>query len=109
MALIKTKAGVKPHCLGMMAAVANVAQMLTTPLDVVITAGTDGAHMAGSKHYIGEALDIRSKGFPNRATKKMFIEQVLGRLGPGYQMFVESEGTENEHFHLEYDPGPAAA
>lgn len=86
----------------MLAAIANVAA--TLPHDVVITSGNDSKHMKGSKHYTNEAVDIRSKNFPSKAAKRIFISAVLLRLGPGYEMFLESEGRVNEHFHCEYDP-----
>ena len=84
------------------AAVANVAQEL--PFPVTITSGTDGKHMKGSKHYTGEAIDIRSKNFPNKRAKQEFIAAVLLRLGPGYEAFLESEGKASEHIHVEFDP-----
>src|SRR3990167_5104235 len=99
MGRLLVKRGVQPRLLILAAAIANVARDL--PHDVVVTAGTDGRHMAGSKHYSGEALDIRSKNFPSKRAKQEFIAAVLLRLGPGYEMFLEHEGGANEHFHLE--------
>ena|SRR3990167_4443255 len=96
------KSGVQPRLLTLAAAIANVARDL--PWDVVVTAGTDGKHMKGSKHYTGEALDVRSKNFPSKRAKQEFVAAVLLRLGPGYEMFLESEGKVQEHFHVEYDP-----
>jgi hypothetical protein len=97
--LIKLKAGVTPRNLYIAAAVANVAQLMN--IEVVITAGTDGRHMKNSKHYTGDALDIRSKDLSD---KKRFLDLVLLRLGDGYQGFLESARTVNEHIHIEYDP-----
>lgn len=100
--MILVKATVKPRALLMMAACANVA--ITLPWPVTITSGNDSKHMTGSKHYSGEAVDVRSKNFPTKKAKRDFIAAVLARLGTGYQMILESEGQANEHFHLEYDP-----
>lgn len=97
--MIKIKEGVTPRNLYIMAAIANVAQLMN--IEVVITAGTDGRHKKNSKHYTGDALDIRSK---NVFEKKRFLDLVSIRLGDGYQCFMESERTPNEHFHIEYDP-----
>lgn len=105
MALVKVKTTVRPRSLVIMAAVSNVAQGLVTPSDVTITSGNDSAHMKKSKHYEDEALDVRSKNFPSRTAKLMFLRKVLGRLGNDYQGILEGEGTDNEHFHFEYDPG----
>lgn len=74
------------------------------PVTLVITAGTNGQHKAGSKHYSGAALDVRSKNFPSRASKLEFLEAIRALLGPNYDCIFEGEGTPNEHFHLEEDP-----
>lgn len=97
--MIKIKNGVTPRNLYIAAAVANVAELIN--IEVIITAGTDGRHMKNSKHYTGDALDIRSK---NLVDKKRFLDLVLIRLGDGYQGFLESERSPNEHIHIEYDP-----
>ena len=99
---ILTKSGVLPRSLTLMAAIANVARDLGW--DVTITAGTNGKHMVGSKHYTGEALDVRTKNFPSKRSKQDFIAAVLLRLGPGYEMFLEDVGGVNEHAHVQWDP-----
>ena len=103
MAFVKVKSSVKPRILTMMAAIANVAQGLDEPVDVLITSGNDSVHMQGSLHYKDAALDIRSKNFPNATAKRHFMAAVLKRLGSGYQMILESDGKVQEHFHLEFD------
>lgn len=100
MAYLKVKGTVQPKILMMMAAIANVAQNLDEPVDVLVTSGNDSKHMVGSKHYTYEALDIRSKNFPSAIAKQHFMNAVLKRLGSGYQMILESEGQANEHMHL---------
>jgi hypothetical protein len=102
MGMVKIKTGVKPKSLVILAAVANVAQVL--PFDVIITSGNDSKHMKTSKHYSDEALDVRSKNFPNTESKKLFLEAVLKRLGQDYQGILEDLGGANEHIHIEYDP-----
>ena len=104
MSYLKVKTGVTPRNLYIMAAISNVIQQMDEPVDVTITSGTDGKHMTGSKHYSGDALDIRSKNFPNAQSKRAFMTAVLMRLGKGYQMILEHEGKAQEHFHCEYDP-----
>lgn len=104
MAYLKTKTGVTPRALTLMAAIGNVAGSLQEPNDVTITAGTNGTHMKDSKHYSGEALDVRTKNFPTLASKQAFVAAVLKRLGKGYQGFLESIGKDNEHAHFEWDP-----
>ena len=104
MAYLKIKSGVTPRLLYIAAAIANVAQTLDEPDDITITSGTDGKHMAGSLHYKGAALDVRTKNFPNSQAKRVFIDAVLKRLGSGYQGILESEGKLAEHAHFEFDP-----
>ena len=58
-------------------------------LELVVTAGQDGKHMAGSKHYVGLAVDIR---FPLR-------DEIRAALGPGWDVVWEKD-----HVHLEWDP-----
>ena len=58
-------------------------------LELVITAGDDGKHMVGSKHYEGLAVDIR---FPLR-------DEIRATLGPDWDVVWEKD-----HIHAEYDP-----
>lgn len=71
-------------------------------VDVVITEGTGGIHRDNSLHYQGLAVDIRSKGLMSEV-KQQILREAISSLGQGYDMLLEDEGTENEHFHVEYD------
>src|SRR5690348_1313907 len=110
MTSLKAKTSVRPYSLVIACAVINAAQKLAAdgvggvPKDILITAGTDGQHMAGSKHYSGEALDIRSKTFGSAATKRAFIAEIQRRLGRDYTVLLEYEGESDEHIHIERDP-----
>lgn len=95
--MIRIKAGVQPRNLVIAAAVANVGHEMD--VDVVITSGTDGQHMQGSKHYTGEALDIRLV-----ANEAEFVQRLGAHLGANYQLIVE-----RDHLHVEYDPSAATA
>ena len=94
------KVNVRPRNLWIAAALARI----PAPVPIVITAGIDGKHMVGSKHYDGDALDIRTKNFPSRAAKLAFAEALRRELGPAYQVIFEAAGTPNEHLHVEFDP-----
>ena len=96
--MIRIKDGVTPHNLIICAAAANVGQALG--LDVTITSGTDGKHMTGSKHYTGDALDIRLLG----EHTDDFAHDLGVRLGPAYQLILEVD-----HLHVEFDPKEAHA
>lgn len=121
---IKLRNGTTPDSLTLLAALANayadlqVLEMDGLPKDLLITAGRNGKHMPGSRHYTDQALDVRSKTFADREDKLRFLQRVIDRLGdpvpittstgPGFQTrdgrwlgILEYEGTANEHFHLE--------
>ena len=85
-----------PKSLVIAAAAINSAAQINLPTDVVITSGTDGVHMSGSKHYKGEALDLR---LPPIEWRGRFIARLGERLGPDYQIVVE-----DDHIHVEFDP-----
>lgn len=95
--MVKIKNGVTPHNLIILAAIANAAWDL--PFDITITSGTDGKHKVGSKHYSGDALDIRNFNFPSKNDQDMFIYRLKTRLGKDYDIILEKD-----HIHCEYDP-----
>lgn len=88
-----------------LAAVANEAHRLNLPAEVVITSVSGGWHSKNSRHYFGQAVDVRSKNFPHTA-KRVFLQRVLTRLGEGYTGLLEGEGSPNEHFHIQWSGGP---
>lgn len=69
-----------------------------------ITALKDGKHMEGSKHYRGEAADLRSKHLKTLALKINILNDLKEYLGADFDVILENQDKENEHFHLEYDP-----
>lgn len=97
--MIQIKSGVTPRLLVIAAALANAAEALALPFPVVITSGTDGPHMEGSKHYTGEALDVRTRNFASVRQLEQFLAVVTRKLGDDYQVIRESD-----HLHVEYDP-----
>lgn len=70
--------------------------------DVVITSANDGHHMAGSYHYTDYAVDVRSHGLTADQKNKILV-QIKVALGPDYDALSEVPGTENEHFHVEFN------
>ena len=94
--MLKVKTGVTPRNLVIAAAIANVGEILG--LGMVITSGTDGIHKKGSKHYTGEALDLRISNIPPALIQKVIVN-LQKRLGDGYQVI-----REHDHIHIEYDP-----
>lgn len=71
-------------------------------VDFVITSGNDGhgLHMRGSKHYINQAIDVRSKSFGPEMKHKIW-ESMKVRMGPKFFVDLEHEGKDNEHFHIQ--------
>lgn len=72
--------------------------------DFTITSVCDGKHMKGSKHYEGNAIDIRTR-FKTSLSQmpkldKLFLAKRLKHaLGKDYDVVIE-----NTHIHIERDP-----
>lgn len=73
-------------------------------LDCWITSCRDGKHGRGSLHYVGLALDFRTKAIAEPASKKTLIAQLAKSLGRQYDVLLEAEGRRNEHGHVEFQP-----
>lgn len=72
--------------------------------ELYITSVNDGAHRQGSYHYLGRAVDLRTKNLPSSAAKRNARDLLAGRLGAGYDVILEDLGGSNEHAHVEWDP-----
>jgi hypothetical protein len=75
------------------------------PDELVITSANDGTHSALSRHYRDEALDVRTKSFPNRASKDQFRMALQCKLGPKFTVLLENEGGAQEHAHIQVRKG----
>ena len=64
----------------------------------VCTAGTDGKHMVGSKHYEAKAVDLRSRHVSQEMLPKI-VSELKERLGKDYDVILEGD-----HIHVESDP-----
>ena len=83
MSYLKFKAGVVvPRVTIIAAALINAANSLGFDVDMLVTSGNDGEHIEGSKHYVDEALDFRTK-----------------HLSP-----KDKRNLTAEHLHIEWDP-----
>lgn len=70
--------------------------------DMMVTSICDGEHMAGSFHYKGLAVDIRTKG---TGISRRLFEGVRKALPANlYDVILEDKDGLNEHLHVEYDP-----
>lgn len=63
-----------------------------------ITSGIDGKHMIGSKHFIGHALDFRTRGI-GALELETISKKLKERLGRDYDVVIEET-----HLHVELDP-----
>lgn len=65
---------------------------------LVITSGLDGKHHKGSRHYVGLALDLRSRDM-GAVERSLIARELRESLGDGCQVLVE-----RDHIHVEHDP-----
>jgi hypothetical protein len=68
-----------------------------------ITSIEDGEHMPNSKHYTGEAFDIRLNDIAG-AIHSELAREVQAVAGDAYDVLHEYHGTERDHLHIEFDP-----
>lgn len=70
--------------------------------ELAITSGLDGTHSAGSYHYFGYALDLRTRYFiiSERQEVVHALQHALARIkgGKGYSVILEST-----HIHVQYN------
>jgi hypothetical protein len=106
--MLKVKDTVRPKALVIVAAAVNAAIEMglfkTLHGDLFITSAQDSTHMSGSAHYVGLAVDFRTKNFPSDDAKEEFKMRMAQRLGARYDLVLEDLGGPNEHLHVELDP-----
>ena len=107
--VLRTKTGVlfsviAPAGARILSAIDQTAAALS--VDLVITSGTDGCHSGQTDpHHRGEAYDVRSRGF-SPELKQAILDGVMRKLGfDRFYGFLESPGTDNEHFHFQVKKG----
>lgn len=67
-----------------------------TGYEMTITSGKDGKHMKGSKHYSGNAIDIRIKDMKSDIV--ILVNRLKNTLGRNFDVIKEID-----HIHVEYD------
>lgn len=65
---------------------------------VVVTSVLDGRHKAGSKHYEGNAFDLRTWIY-TEGEVSVFVGELQRALGVDYDVI-----NEVDHIHVEFDP-----
>ena len=96
--------GITKECLWCMSAVSEHF-MLYLDRDIVVTSVNDGRHMKGSRHYSGNAFDLRT-WTTNTSGIQMDVDEkhtlavaIINKIGIDYDVVVEKD-----HLHIEYDP-----
>ena len=64
--------------------------------ELVVTAALDGEHSAGSLHYYGLALDLRSRDFVEFEDESV-AQDLRVALGPDFDVIVHKS-----HIHVEF-------
>ena len=74
----------------------------------IVTATTNGTHMAGSLHYRGLAMDLRVKnlgGQDRQVGLHAYLKRAIDIKYPGlYDTLLEDAGGPNAHVHIEASP-----
>ena len=105
MSVVSIKPGVRLEKLSAQMALAHVvvaSVFAEYGYDCVITSGSDGTHMVGSKHYEGDALDYRLRNCTPRA-RPAIRTAVANRLSDCYDVVLSGTGSAPV-LHVEYDP-----
>jgi hypothetical protein len=72
--------------------------------DCIVTSCNDGHHSYTSLHYAGSAVDVRSKHIASNEEKQLVLVEARKALPRHFDLILESLGTPNEHYHMEYQP-----
>lgn len=62
--------------------------------------GPENRHIRGSEHYVGHALDWRTKNMPLEMAIDLRLA-IARRLGPDFDVILEANPP---HLHTEWDP-----
>ena len=81
----------------------SLALIINSGREPCTTPNRRGCHIPNSNHYLGDAYDFRSKGIP-RTVKDAIVKYIQRNIGAGFRLILENPGTENEHFHFQYEP-----
>ncbi len=102
--MLTVKPGVQPPLIYLLAAIANVSEIVG--LQLRITSGLDSQHSQWSGHYQLRAVDVGSKEFSAEQKELILatLEKELEIRLPVDRVYaaLKSPGTEHEHFHVQF-------
>ena len=105
---MRLKPGVRLHglqpqmtvaLLAIEAAAIRVAAEDGTPYEATITSVNDGSHAPKSLHWLGRAVDVRTRDLPDHFPADAYARAIRDRLPTDFDVVVESD-----HIHVEWDP-----
>ena len=67
-------------------------------VEFVITCAKEGTHRKGSKHFVGQAIDVRTRDMALH-NRKAFATSIAKAVGPEFDVVLEGN-----HLHIEFDP-----
>lgn len=79
-----------------------VASIALSPHKTVVTSLRDGDHIPDSLHYVGRAVDLRTRHVP-KSKRKEVKNRLDFILGEDYDVILEENPP---HIHAEYEPEP---
>jgi uncharacterized protein YcbK (DUF882 family) len=88
--------GLRPEMV--LAAVAAESVYREAGHDLTITACVDGKHMAGSLHYAGAAVDVRTRDVPADKISAI-LAKLKEALAGDFDVLLEGD-----HIHIEFQP-----
>ena len=67
-------------------------------VECVLTSGVEGKHSHQSSHYLGYAIDLRTRDFAP-GVANIVSKELQARLRGDYQVFLEGD-----HIHVQFKP-----
>lgn len=89
-------AGMRPEILLAVIAAERVYEEMG--VDCVVTACVDGKHSAGSLHYAGAAVDLRTRDVPQER-RQTLAARIRTCVGEDFDVVLEAD-----HIHIEFQP-----
>ena len=100
---VRVGRGVSPNLL--LALIVAVDVYAEYGADCIVTSLGDGQHHARSRHYIGDAADLRVKHVSSDQADGIFDElyhRLTVTLGPEFLVLREFRGESQDHIHVQF-------